>query len=191
MTCKLRIPNRSDGFALASLQGRIPLSKRLLVSLPMRHETWFHVEHAPIKKPSPAPRTFLDQLMNLGIDDLRRECQSELCQPRRLPSVDPGAKTAFLTLHPHRDAALSRIGLAEDNEPLSTAADEVVEAAGTKGAPPTQQIDGLKNAGLARGVLTTKEGELRIWLELDTLQATEIRHLQASKGHLTLIASWA
>ena len=71
--CQFLLPGGQVVVAGVLFQRGVSLPQRLVVSAPGRQEGWFHVEHAPVEKPAPAARAFLEKLVNLRVDDLRRE----------------------------------------------------------------------------------------------------------------------
>src|SRR5262245_57626802 len=85
----LGTPSADRVVVSAALEGRVSLAQRAMKSLPGKQELRFHVEHTPVEKAASALRSFLDQLVNPGLDDLHWQRDVE-CRQR----VDIGTANA-------------------------------------------------------------------------------------------------
>src|SRR6185312_11651847 len=165
------------------LQRRISLLERELKSLPMLHEPWFHVEHSPVQKPTTAPRSFLDQSMNLGINDLYGQERRQFGQGGSPCTCHLPANPSRRTFHSKRDPAGEGINLAKDYESIPTVPDQVFQPPSAKGSSAAEHIQSLQQAGLAGGIGSTDQSKCGIELEIHRLQAAEIRYLHPAQGH--------
>jgi hypothetical protein len=78
---------------------------------------------------------------------------------------------------------MGRVNLTKNDESLGAMPYQVFQPPGPKRAPPTQNINGLQQAGLAGGVGAVDEREMGIEIEFRRLQAAEIRYLQPTQAH--------
>src|SRR5262245_57379483 len=65
---ELRVPGANDVDGLPGPKPGVPLFQRSLIAAPVIHESWFHVEHAPVQVSPPLLRPLLDEAMNLRVD---------------------------------------------------------------------------------------------------------------------------
>ena len=180
---ELLFPGREILVAGVLLQRRIPLAQGLVVAPPGREEGMFHVEHAPVEK-SPAPaRTFLEQLVDLGVDDLGRELLGEIRDASGNGAADMPFRAAAGCLDAERDRTDRAQGLAREQKGVFAVGDERIAAAAAKRAAPAQEKGGLEQAGLARGIRADEEIGAGIELELDRGKTAKSLGVKAAEGH--------
>ena len=160
------------------LERRIALLEYLLIALPMANEGLLHVEHSPIQESAPPARTFLDQMMDLRIDNLHGQEERQLGQRGGLISVDLRAHPGSRSFNPHGHSAGGSLNLGKDHESLRPMPDQMLQAPRPERAATAQNINGLKEAGLTRSVRPANQREVAIGVNFRRLQAAEIRYLQ-------------
>ena len=139
------------------LQRRIALTERLLVAPPVRQERRFHVEHAPVQKPAPTARAFLEKLVDFRIDDLRRELLGQVGDTCRNGAAHMPLGAAPGRAHTQRHDAGNTDRAAGQHEGILAVADQGLAPTATEGAPAAQEKRGLEQAGLARGIRSNEE----------------------------------
>ncbi len=151
-------------------------------TLPLGEVTLFHVEHPPVEEASPADGTFLDQLMNAGVDHLNRKRKGKLAQGLSRSTSDPGTQASVVIFD--TDSREPRvIGYRSDNaQALCTVPDRSLEARRPERTAASQQKNSLEQSGLARSVGTGNQGQPEIQLELGSFDTAEIVDLKGLKA---------
>src|SRR6185312_14377803 len=167
---EVHIPCRCEGTRLMRLQRRVSLLERELESLPMLHEPWFHVEHSPIQESATAPWAFLDQSMDLGIDDLHRQERRQLGQGGCTRTCHLSANSRRGSLHAERHPAIKGIDFAKDDKFISAVPDQMFQPPSAKGSSAAEHIQCFEQAGLAGRIGSADQSKLGIKLEIRRLQ---------------------
>ena len=81
---------RTCAAGLVGPQRGVALPERPLVSAPVLHEVWFHVEHTPVQVPAPLLRATVHEAVDLGIDGLDRQTRRQLRKPADRAAGKPG-----------------------------------------------------------------------------------------------------
>src|SRR5260221_4177972 len=102
-----------------------------MVLLPFLYKGVFHVEHPPIEKSAPATRSFLDQSMHLGVDDLHRKYCRQLRKGRNAVATHFCSHAERRSLDAQSGATLCAC-LAIDHKPVGTETNQVIQAAGAE-----------------------------------------------------------
>src|SRR5688572_16422814 len=63
-------PRHEIGIGGVLFQRRISLAQCKVIATPVRQESMFHVEHAPIEEPAPTSWALLKKFVNFRVDDL-------------------------------------------------------------------------------------------------------------------------
>ena len=142
---ELLFPGRQVLIAGVLLQRRVPLAQGLVVAPPGWEEGMFHVEHAVEIPPAPA-RTFLKQLVHLGVD-----------------APGPGTARPDLRCRPpqrRRRATLNRCGLPE--RPVQSGRPRLKPCPRAKRslrrAQSAHRVDGCEKTGLGSGRTRLRAG---------------------------------
>ena len=113
-------------------QRRISLAQRQVIPAPCRQKGVFHVEHAPVEKAAASPRAFFQQLVNLGVDDLRRKLLRKIRDAGRDPTGHMPFRSCARRTHPERRRASDAHGLSGNDEIFLAVGDQCFASAATE-----------------------------------------------------------
>ena len=151
----------------------------------------FHVEHAPVEIPPAPARTFLEQLVDLGVDDLGRELLGQICDASRHGTAHVPFRAAAGCLDAQRNRTDRAQGLAREQKGVFAVRDQRIAAAAAKRAAPAQEKGGLEQAGLARGIRPDEKIGAGIELELDRGKTAKSLGVKTAEGHPLLTGASA
>ncbi len=154
-----------------------------MVPLPRVQEGVFHVEHAPVQEPPTSVRALLQQLVDLRVDDLRREVAGQLtgARGRSAPDTDLGCPPISADAE-HRRPALA-LDPPDDPEGVLALAHQAFEAPGPKRPATAEEEYGLEQTRLARSIRPYEQVVARIEIEADALEAAELVDLDPRERH--------
>ncbi len=86
--CQFALPCDEVRIRRVLFQRCIPLTQGLVIAAPIQQESLFHVEHAPVEEPAPTTRSFFQELVDLGVNDLSWKLLRQICDPGRRSAPD-------------------------------------------------------------------------------------------------------
>ena len=124
----------------------------------------FHVKRDPVQVPPALVRRTGHEVVDVGIDNLQRQCLGQLGRAEAAFAVDSNLEPGAAVTHP--DLVRPRLvpHPAVKHEFLLAVTDQAGYGRTTKRLAPAQVGNRLEDAGLARPVRATNKVELRIGL---------------------------
>src|SRR6187397_1068729 len=190
-TTEESLPLSREGFAACSefalpggqiivagilFQRRVTLAQRQVIPAPCRQERVFHVEHTPVEKAAASPRAFFQQLVNFGVDDLRRKLLRKIRDAGRDRAGHMPFRSCARRTYPERRRPSDADGSSGNDEILLAVRDQCFAAA----APEKSR---LEQAGLARSSWPDKQGCGRMQLQLNGRQAAKPLGAKTAEWH--------
>jgi hypothetical protein len=171
---ELTLPGGDHLFITAGAKGCIALMKRALISTPDAEELMFHVKHAPVEQATAACRSFFDQPVYTGIDNLDREDFGNLGDAGNPLPRQVGFRSPLAVLNAGNQRPAWRLDSADDAEKVCLGRQQLLALVRAKGTAVSEEIDCLEQARLARAILTDDARRPRIELEMSRTDAAEI-----------------
>ncbi len=151
----------------------------------------FHVEHAPVQKPPPPAGSFFQQLVNLGVDDLRWELLRHVRDTRSDCAPDMPFRLRASCAHAKRHAARRAQSLARQKKRVLALGDQQIAPPTAERASAAQEERGLKQAGLARGIRADKKIGAGVKFQLDRSKTSEPLGAESAEWHSRLTGALA
>lgn len=134
----------------------------------------FHVKHTPVEESPAAGRSFLDQAMYAGVDDLDREDLGDLGDAGNPLAGEIGASPLLAIFDARDQLATWRLDASDDAEKVSLRRKQLLALIRPERATVREKVDRLQQARFTRAVLSHDSCCLRIELQVSSADATEI-----------------
>ena len=138
------------------------------------------MERDPVKEAPPLLRAPGDEVVDLGVNDLKRQCLGQGRQTPVTTAVHAHLESVLAVAHPDAVPAHLPKRLTEQHELGGAVPNQVRRCRAAEGLPPTQVCQCLQETGLPGGIFTVYQVEAWAEDELGVFQAPEIAGLETT-----------